>query len=157
MSEINDILAFYDQASASNQRCALATVIKTEGPSYRSLGARSLICDDGKFGGGLSAGCLEADVGCRLDSSGEPFFVEYDLSTADDVRGFPFGCGGKVEIFVEPLPNERALNAVRWFASLNEPAVMLTVIKSAVETVEIGSRFGINASATERFDSQELD
>ena len=154
MSEIDDIISFYDRLSgSSSERCALATVIYTVGPSYRSAGARSLITDEGTYRGGLSAGCLEGDVGCRLESTSEPFIVEYDLSTEDEVRGFPFGCGGKLGVFVEPLSldtQSNPLDAVRWLATLREPAVLLTLIKSDCknikESMPLGSRFGISHS-----------
>lgn len=151
MSELKDILDLYDRASKSPQEIALATVIKTEGPSYRSAGSRSLIIEDGTFGGGLSAGCLEGDIACRLDGNKTPFIVTYDLSEEDDIRGFPFGCGGTVEIFVEPLPNQLALNTVRWLSELQEPAVLLTVVKSDNDLIALGSRFGRSASGSNVF------
>ncbi|MFA6211688.1 MAG: XdhC family protein [Candidatus Obscuribacterales bacterium] len=127
MCELDDILAFHQRNPHS--KAALATVIYTEGPSYRSPGARSIITDEGVFRGGVSAGCLEGDLGCRLDGELTPFVVEYDLSAEDEIRGFPFGCGGKLGIFVEPLPNTRALNAVQILAALAQPAIVMTVIK----------------------------
>ncbi|HEY9733215.1 MAG TPA: XdhC family protein [Drouetiella sp.] len=152
MSEIQDILALHGEALKADKRVAVATVIKTEGPSYRSAGARSLIVEDGTFSGGLSAGCLEGDIACRLDSiSNEAFVVTYDLSEEDDIRGFPFGCGGTVMIFVEPLPNQRALNAMRWLSELDEPAVMLTVVKTdhaGDAKTAPGARFGISKSGS---------
>lgn len=129
MYELDDILAF--QERNPHLRAALATVIYTEGPSYRSPGARSIITEEGVFRGGVSAGCLEGDLGCRLDGHPSPFVVEYDLSDEDEIRGFPFGCGGKLGIFVEPLPNAAALNVVRTLASLDEPAIVITVIKAS--------------------------
>jgi len=145
MSEVQEILSFYELCLRQEKRCALATVIKTSGPSYRSAGSRSIVCDDGDFRGGLSAGCLEGDISCRLDGEKRSFVVEYDLSAEDDVRGFPFGCGGSVEILVEQLPNAQAMHAVEWFASLDRPAVLLTAITSD-GSIEIGARFGMNAS-----------
>ncbi|MBC7998358.1 MAG: XdhC family protein [Leptolyngbya sp.] len=150
MSETEDLINFYDRTASGGSKLALATVIKTDGPSYRSPGARSIICEDGNFRGGLSAGCLEGDVACRLDGDNVPFLVEYDLSTEDDMRGFPFGCGGSVEIFVEPLPSEEAIGALRWLSLLNEPAVMVTIVNNLTEKVELkkrtGSRFGVDLS-----------
>jgi len=127
MCELDDILAFHQRNPHS--KAALATVIYTEGPSYRSPGARSIITDEGVFRGGVSAGCLEGDLACRLDGELTPFVVEYDLSAEDEIRGFPFGCGGKLGIFVEPLPNTRAQNAVQILAALDQPAIVMTVIK----------------------------
>lgn len=150
MSEIQEILSFYEQCLRQEKRCALATVIKTTGPSYRSPGSRSIICDDGSFRGGLSAGCLEGDIACRLDGDKKTFLVEYDLSAEDDIRGFPFGCGGTVEILVEPLPNAQAMHAVEWFASLDQPAVLLTVISSE-GGIDAGARYGMNASCNSTY------
>lgn len=157
MSEITDILALHDRASKQAEKLAFATVISTEGPSYRSAGSRSLIIENGTFGGGLSAGCLEGDIACRLDSNSTPFIVEYDLSEEDDIRGFPFGCGGTIQVFVEPLPNASALNAVRWLSGLDEAAVLLTVVrvdetsKLAEGKTAVGARFGISKSGALSF------
>ena len=163
MSEIKDILALYNRASAEDRKLAFATVISTEGPSYRSAGARSLVIEDGTFGGGLSAGCLEGDIACRLDGNTVPFIVEYDLSEEDDIRGFPFGCGGTVQVFVEPLPNSGALIAVQWLSELNEPAVLLTVVKTEEATgfstnvIKVGARFGISESGASLFSDGTCD
>ncbi|HEY9677959.1 MAG TPA: XdhC family protein [Drouetiella sp.] len=154
MSEIRDILSLYERVAKGNSRHAFATVISTEGPSYRSAGARSLIVEDGTFRGGLSAGCLEGDVACRLDGEQKPFTVEYDLSTEDDIRGFPFGCGGTVSIFVEPLPDANALQAVQWLSSLMEPAVLLTVVQSAHPDYPSGFRCGQSLSSTLSFGAE---
>lgn len=169
MSEIGDILSLHNRAANGAQRAALATVISTSGPSYRSAGSRSLIFEDGSYSGGLSAGCLEADIACRLDNNTVPFIVTYDLSEADDIRGFPFGCGGIVEIFVEPLPAADAVEATRWLSKLEEPAVLLTLIrieskatepqtlaKTTEETSDwsssaIGARFGVSKSGSSTF------
>lgn len=145
MSEIQEILSFYEQCLRQEKRSALATVIGTSGPSYRSPGSRSIVCDEGAFAGGLSAGCLESDISCRLDGEKKPFVVDYDLTVADDVRGFPFGCGGAVQIFVEPLPSAQAMHAIEWFASLDQPAVLLTVTASD-GGIDLGARYGMNAS-----------
>jgi len=163
MSEIKDILALYTRASKENRKLAFATVISTEGPSYRSAGSRSLVIEDGTFGGGLSAGCLEGDIACRLDGSTTPFIVTYDLSEEDDIRGFPFGCGGSVEVFVEPLPNPGALNAVQWLSELNEPAVLLTVVridevsKDGDEKIKVSARYGVSESGSSAFSDGTCD
>ncbi len=146
MSELLDILELHARAVKTAGQIALATVIKTVGPSYRSAGARSLVLDNGTFRGGLSAGCLESDIACRLGGSTNPFIVTYDLTEADEFRGFPFGCGGTVEIFVEPLPNAQALNAVQWLANLTEPAVLLTIVSARPDSDCVSSRFGVTKS-----------
>ena len=40
----------------------LATIIKTDGSSYRKAGAMMMINDMGQYFGLLSGGCLESDI-----------------------------------------------------------------------------------------------
>jgi len=78
-------------------RTALATLVRTEGSSYRRPGARMLICEDGRTIGSLSAGCLEDEVTLRAREvlqTGKP-----ELMTFDTRRRF--GCAGKIDIFIE--------------------------------------------------------
>ncbi|HEY9793172.1 MAG TPA: XdhC family protein [Candidatus Obscuribacterales bacterium] len=149
MNELDRIVQFFEDMSARELRTGLATVVKTEGPSYRSPGSRSLICENGTYVGGLSAGCLEADIACRLDGAKYPFMVSYDLSSADDVRGFPFGCGGNVQIHVEPIRCPAQLDFVRWVNGTDEPAVLVTPIRGGEDangvhfaTTHSGNAFG---------------
>src|SRR5215510_14039373 len=48
--------------AADGRRAAIATVVRIEGSAYRRPCARLLIQDDGLTCGGVSGGCLEADV-----------------------------------------------------------------------------------------------
>ena len=86
--------------------CALATIVATEGSTYRKAGARMLIEADGRITGLLSGGCLEEDLRERAHAvlaAGEPAIVEYDLRSADDlVFGIGAGCEGAMRIVVEP-------------------------------------------------------
>lgn len=62
MKEIGTILEAYAEARAAGLPVALATVVKVEGSSYRRPGARMFVRADGTTEGGVSGGCLEADV-----------------------------------------------------------------------------------------------
>jgi xanthine/CO dehydrogenase XdhC/CoxF family maturation factor len=46
----------FDAAKVRGDRCALATVVSVEGPSYRRPGARMLTCESGQRTGPISAG-----------------------------------------------------------------------------------------------------
>lgn len=99
------------------RRAVLATVIRVEGSSYRRPGAKLLIEDDGRMLGGVSGGCLEADVreiALRVIQSGTPQLLHYDTG-ADDrmVWGLGLGCNGSVDIFVQPATEPRALECLR--------------------------------------------
>ncbi len=143
------MLALYERLE-EGVNCALATVIETEGPSYRSAGAQSLVTDDGLFRGGLSAGCLEGDVACRLDGASSSFIVQYDLSAADEIRGFPFGCGGTVKVLVEPLSTgSGAIDSLRWLVANRQQAALITVLPGNDinhPRMTAGARFGITQS-----------
>ncbi|MFC5471961.1 XdhC family protein [Cohnella suwonensis] len=85
----------------------LATIVETEGHSYRKPGASMLLLPDGGTIGSLSPGCLEADLSARageLLETGEAEIVAYDLRPEQDVVwGDAIGCGGIIRIVLEPL------------------------------------------------------
>lgn len=156
MSENQDIISLYKRLSSGRSRLALATLISAKGSSYRRPGARALIVDDGTSVGGLSAGCLEKDIACRLDSSvTEPFCIDYDLTAEDDLRGFPFGCGGEVVVLIEPLIDPvttvDTMSALAWCDSLVEPGILCTVTRSAHPDIKPGHRARVSDGKIEWF------
>ena len=89
----------------SGAKVALATVVKTWGSAPRPVGSQLAVCDDGKFIGSVSGGCIEAAVihaGQDVLESGETTRLEFGVS---DTQAWEQGlaCGGKIEIYVEPL------------------------------------------------------
>ena len=81
------------------ERFALATLVRTEGSSYRRPGARMLVCEDGATVGSLSGGCLEEEVALLARSvleTGEPLLASFDTRKR-------FGCHGKIDIFIERI------------------------------------------------------
>jgi xanthine dehydrogenase accessory factor len=85
----------------------LATVVKTEGSSYRKSGAMMLINGLGQYYGLLSGGCLESDLmrqAKRCLSSGANHTVTYDMREDSDVAWqLGIGCGGMVKILLQPV------------------------------------------------------
>lgn len=82
-----------------DQPWALATLVRTEGSTYRQPGARLLVAPDGGWIGVLSGGCLEEEVaqrGLEVLRSGEPQRVAFDTRRL-------YGCAGKLEIFIERI------------------------------------------------------
>ncbi|RYD33453.1 MAG: hypothetical protein EOP87_10940, partial [Verrucomicrobiaceae bacterium] len=79
---------------------ALATLVRTEGSSYRQPGARMLVAADGQTTGFLSGGCLEEEIG-RLGKevirSGSPWLGSFDTRQL-------YGCNGRLEIYIEKVP-----------------------------------------------------
>ena len=99
------------------RRAALATVVDIAGSAYRRPGAKFLVEDDGRTLGGVSGGCLEADVreiAQQVIASGVPQLLHYDTGSDDrTVWGLGLGCNGSVDIFVQPATEPLALEASR--------------------------------------------
>ena len=103
MTDLEHILPLWNELESSGADYVLATVVAVEGSSYRKPGARMLLAQDGRRGGTVSGGCLEAEVAKRawwLTSEG-PVVERY--STLDDDGDLPYGsgCGGVVHILLE--------------------------------------------------------
>ena len=98
------------------RRAAIATVIRIEGSSYRRPGAKLLIEDDGRTLGGVSGGCLEADVrdiALHVIQTSAPQLLHYDTGADDHtVWGLGLGCNGSVDIFVQPATEPDTLNVL---------------------------------------------
>ena len=92
------------------ERCVLATVVDTQGSSYRKPGAMMLLCDPSPPVGLVSGGCLEADLAEHARSvlaEGRSRRVTYDLSRDDDALwGLGIGCGGRIAVLLEPVATD---------------------------------------------------
>ena len=79
---------------------ALATLVETEGSTYRKPGARLLVDSAGATLGALSGGCLEEEIGRygqKVIADGSPVLLLFDTKRL-------YGCDGQLKILVEPLP-----------------------------------------------------
>ena len=79
---------------------ALATLVQTQGSTYRKPGARLLVDHDGGTLGVLSGGCLEEEIGRRgkdVIETGLPMLLDFDTKRF-------YGCDGQLKILLEPLP-----------------------------------------------------
>ncbi|HZF17996.1 MAG TPA: XdhC family protein [Steroidobacteraceae bacterium] len=102
--------AFFQARAAAAEPLVLATVVATEGSTYRKPGAQMLIAGDGSTMGLLSGGCLETDLGERarrvlMTSTAE--IVTYDARTSNDpIWGLGLGCEGAMRILLTRLDPE---------------------------------------------------
>ena len=79
---------------------ALATLVETQGSTYRKPGARLLVDSEGDTLGVLSGGCLEEEIGRygrRVIKDSSPVLLSFDTRRL-------YGCDGRLKILVEPLP-----------------------------------------------------
>jgi xanthine dehydrogenase accessory factor len=85
----------------------LATIIATDGSSYRKPGAMMMINDLGQYYGLLSGGCLESDImrqARRCWDDGHNRIIEYDMREEEDLAWqLGIGCGGMVRILLQPV------------------------------------------------------
>src|SRR6476469_10417069 len=87
-------------ADNATRSWALATLVQTEGSTYRKPGARLLIDSDGATLGVLSGGCLEEEIGRlgqKVLANGTPRLLSFDTKRL-------YGCNGQLKILVEPVP-----------------------------------------------------
>jgi xanthine/CO dehydrogenase XdhC/CoxF family maturation factor len=79
---------------------ALATLVQTEGSTYRKPGARLLVSPDGGTLGVLSGGCLEEEIGRhgqKVIGDASPMLLSFDTK-------FFYGCDGQLKVLLERIP-----------------------------------------------------
>ena len=122
MSELRAILAAARRLGRAHRPFVLATVVSTEGSTYRKPGARMLIPPEGEPVGLVSGGCLETDLAERASevlAAGRPRTLVYDMRSPDDiVWGLGLGCDGEVRVLLERHDD----GAPAWLAWLAEQA-----------------------------------
>src|SRR5437764_4096433 len=120
MNELKAIVSAWEEAQASGERTALATVISVEGSAYRRPGTRMLIRENVTAVGSISAGCLEADVIERSKQvlrDGHPTIVRYETRGNEDiVWGLGLGCNGIVRVLIESLNADEAGGAMSFIS-----------------------------------------
>lgn len=89
------------------ERAALATVVRVHGSTPQRAGARLLMHGDGSLVGSVGGGAIEHDVLAALRvclEGGDPQLLVREL-------GYDLGmcCGGRMEIFIEPLHSQARL------------------------------------------------
>lgn len=102
---MKEILEKIDQVFQERGSAVLATIVRQAGPSPRAAGTKCLIMDDGSLSGTIGGGILEAQT---VDKAREVFDdrlpkrLHFSLQGVD-VAETDMLCGGRVEIFLEPV------------------------------------------------------
>jgi xanthine dehydrogenase accessory factor len=147
MTELLQVAAALTRAAREGQVSVLATVVRTEGSTYRRIGARLVASADGCHVGAVSAGCMESDVRLRAErvrSAGQVELVIYDTRSPDDlVWGFGADCGGMTELLLEPLDPEEASRKAQLLCTVAESrrrCVLATAIRVSGLPLEPGGQ-----------------
>ncbi|MEW5836127.1 MAG: XdhC family protein [Pseudomonadota bacterium] len=93
-------------------RAALATLTRTRGSTFRRPGTHMLVHEDGRVVCELSGGCPQRDIerqALEAIARGQPRRIRYNSESGLDVL-IEMGCGGELEVLVEPLPSPGAID-----------------------------------------------
>ena len=126
-TDLTGLLPFFDASRRQNRPLALATLIATQGSTYRKSGAQMLIDQTGNYVGLLSGGCLEGDLrehAGDVVASGTAQLVTYDMRGPDEeLWGLGSGCEGAMEVLLQ-----RVSEAEQWL-----PLASLAALTAAGE------------------------
>lgn len=92
-------------------RVHLFTVVQTWGSAPRLPGAILAVREDGQLIGSVSGGCIEDDLADKARHQQLPnttAMMEYGVSR-DEAQHFGIPCGGRLQIFVEPLNDSQQI------------------------------------------------
>ena len=101
----DDVLAKVREWRGARRKVALATVVTTWGSSPRPVGSQMAVDPKGTMIGSVSGGCIEgAVVKEALDAmrDGKPRLLDFGV-TDEQAWDVGLACGGKVQVFVEPV------------------------------------------------------
>jgi xanthine dehydrogenase accessory factor len=162
-SEIQSILNAFEQSQQQGKSAFLATVVRTQGSTYRRPGARLLITEDGQTVGLVSGGCLENDLfehtRQRMPDR-QPTIVTYDHTATEDILwGFGLGCTGTVQVLVEPLnPPHDPLTFLAQCRRDRTPGVLASIIQfEGIATTQLGAYLTLTADAMNVLGHREPD
>jgi xanthine dehydrogenase accessory factor len=116
----------------SGETVGLATVVRTFSSAPREPGAALAVSAGGEVVGSVSGGCVEGatyELATSVMASGQPVLQRYGISD-DDAFSVGLTCGGIIDIFVEPVDQERfaELSEVAAAVKSGEPVAVATVI-----------------------------
>jgi len=113
-----------------------ASVLDTEGSTYRKKGASMLVSAAGEFIGVISGGCFEEDiVACAqgvLDKRVGKY-IEHDLRMSDDnaeTWGQGLGCNGLIKLWLEPFYHAAHYGALGMACDMAQRGQDATMVRS---------------------------
>jgi xanthine dehydrogenase accessory factor len=102
---MRDVLAAALAAEQAGEPAALVTVVSTQGSTPQKAGAKMVVYPDGRIVGTIGGGCVEAEMTWRarqVIEARKPQLASYEL-TADQAGEDGLICGGRMEVFIEPI------------------------------------------------------
>jgi xanthine dehydrogenase accessory factor len=101
----SDLYAKAAELTAQGKTFAVATVVRVEGSSSARRGSKAIIDAEGKLVfGWVGGGCAESAVrneALRSIEVRHPLVITLDMT--DELLGVGMPCGGKMEVYIEPV------------------------------------------------------
>lgn len=151
----SDVLSLHRELAGSlraGRPAAAATIIRAEGSTPQTLGAKILLLAGGRTLGTVGGGSLEAEVCQRLGA-----LLEYG---AAEVRAFgltedddgAMACGGRVTLLLETIkPSAISIyDALLACLETKEPAALLTALDGPAGAISSGARKALTLITGER-------
>jgi xanthine/CO dehydrogenase XdhC/CoxF family maturation factor len=160
---LSELCRFFLAARERGEPLVLASLLRTEGSTYRKAGARVLIDAQGQASGILSGGCLEADIRervLRVIRRGSSERVWFDTRLSDDpVWGLGMGCQGAMDVWLQPeLPQHGypVMSYLHQCLAQERPGAVATVVGGSALPQELGAHAFLDASADAESPSSSL-
>ena len=150
MREDDKLLEAIGAAKATGKDAVIATVVRVVGSAYRREGTKMLVDSAGEQVCMISGGCLEAEIGeiaREVMANREPQTHLFDLSE-EVLWGLGLGCGGKVEVYLEPIRETPAFTAWQGAVKAQSGGVLATVLESSVNNVPKTARIFVSEHET---------
>jgi xanthine dehydrogenase accessory factor len=144
MKEIKTIIDAYHTIDFSENKIALATVVRVEGSSYRRAGARMLVIDSGEWIGGISGGCLEGDALKKAKlamAQNKSSIITYDTTDDDPFQiGVGLGCNGIIDVLLTPIDYQNVDNQIfnlEKCLESREPRILITILEVSPKNLNL--------------------
>ena len=101
----DDILTRAKSWREAGKGVALATVVTTWGSAPRPTGSQLAVDDTGNMIGSVSGGCVESAVVTEAQdviADGKPRLLDFGV-TDEQAWDVGLACGGKIQVYVEPV------------------------------------------------------
>ena len=134
-SGLTGILSAFQSLKKPGAEFVLATIVETQGSTYRKAGARMLITQSGSYCGLLGGGCFESDLiehANKVFTSRTPRELYYDMRSPEDlVWGLGLGCNGAVRIWLEHVSADNdyePMQILETALATESPSVLITTL-----------------------------
>ena len=137
----------------------MATLVNTQGSSYKKKGAMMLVDINLQTYGLISGGCLENDLAEHAETvfnDGISKVIEYDLSD-DSIFGLGAGCDGTIQVLLQILNTKNSYQPFSFFNPLIEQAHYSSLLINTNINSSFFSGFKFICNETSKVSDQKIE